>query len=59
MKVVRIDGGGTVEAVTYIALRLGADDLRPTREYLAHLLAGRDLLPSDYCSLLEGQPCVD
>ena len=24
------------------------EGLRPTREYLGHLLAGRDLLPADY-----------
>jgi cation transport regulator ChaC len=45
--VVRGDTGAAVEAITYVALLTG-DDLRPTREYLGHLLAGRDLLPADY-----------
>src|SRR5258708_6811926 len=42
--VVRTDSGETVDAITYVALRV-AEGLRPTRDYLAHLLAGRDLLP--------------
>ena len=45
--VLRGDTGATVEAITYVAL-LTAEDLRPTRAYLGHLLAGRDLLPADY-----------
>jgi cation transport regulator ChaC len=45
--VVRSDTGVPVEAITYVAL-LTAEDLRPTRAYLGHLLAGRDLLPADY-----------
>jgi len=43
----RGDTGVAVEAITYVALLTG-EDLRPTREYLSHLLAGRDLLPADY-----------
>src|SRR5205807_5251707 len=45
--VVRADTGETIEAVTYVAL-LVSEGLRPTRDYLGHLLAGRDLLPADY-----------
>jgi gamma-glutamylcyclotransferase len=45
--VVRGDTGVPVEAITYVALLTG-EDLRPTRAYLGHLLAGRDLLPADY-----------
>jgi len=45
--VVRADTGDTIEAVTYVALLVG-ESLRPTRDYLGHLLAGRDLLPVDY-----------
>lgn len=56
--VVRIDTGQTVEAITYVALLVG-EDLRPTREYLAHLLAGRDVLPADYHALLAATPTVD
>jgi len=45
--VLRGDTGAIVEAITYVALLTG-EGLRPTREYLGHLLAGRDLLPADY-----------
>ncbi len=49
--VVRADTGATIEAVTYVALLVG-EALRPTRDYLGHLLAGRDLLPTEYCAQL-------
>ena len=45
--VTRLDSAEPVEAITYVALLTG-EELRPTRAYLAHLLAGRDLLPADY-----------
>ena len=56
--VLRGDTGVTVEEITYVALLTG-QDLRPTRAYLNHLLAGRDLLPEDYCRWLDGTPTVD
>lgn len=56
--VVRLDTGETVEAITYVALKVGAD-LRPTRAYLAYLLAGRDLLPADYWERLSVTPTID
>lgn len=56
--VVRADTGETVEAVTYIALKVG-EGLRPTREYLAHLLAGKDLLPAAYWEKLKETPTLD
>ena len=56
--VTRTDSGAIVDAVTYVALKVGTG-LRPTREYLGHLLAGRDLLPADYCRLLEATPTFD
>ena len=56
--VVRGDTGATVEAITYVAL-LAGEDLRPTRAYLGHLLAGRDLLPADYCRRLSETPTLD
>ena len=56
--VVRADSGETVEAVTYIALKVG-EGLKPTREYLSHLLAGEDLLPADYHGWLKGHVCLD
>jgi hypothetical protein len=56
--VVRADTGETVEAVTYIALKVG-EGLRPTREYLDHLLAGKDLLPAVYWEKLKETPTLD
>jgi hypothetical protein len=56
--VVRADTGAPVDAVTYVALLVG-DELRPTRDYLGHLLAGRDLLPDDYCARLGATPTID
>ena len=56
--VVRTDTGETVEAITYVALMTG-EGLRPTRDYLGHLLAGRDLLPSDYWDRLGATPTLD
>jgi gamma-glutamylcyclotransferase len=57
--VVRADTGALVEATTYVALNIGSDSLLPLREYLAHLLAGRDLLPADYSALLDAQRVAD
>jgi cation transport regulator ChaC len=56
--VARADTGETVEAVTYVALLVG-EELRPTRDYLGHLLAGRDLLPDDYCAWLGKTKTID
>jgi gamma-glutamylcyclotransferase len=56
--VVRGDTGATVEAITYVAL-LTSEDLRPTRAYLDHLLAGRDLLPAEYFRWLSETPTLD
>ncbi|WP_296338927.1 gamma-glutamylcyclotransferase [Reyranella sp.] len=56
--VVRADNGEAVEAIAYVALKVAAG-LRPTRAYLACLLAGRDLLPADYWERLGATPTVD
>jgi cation transport regulator ChaC len=56
--VVRADSSATVDAVTYIALKV-SDGLKPTREYLDHLLAGKDLLPPAYWERLKGTPTLD
>ena len=56
--VVRLDNGTPVEAITYVALLTG-EDLKPTRAYLAHLLAGRDLLPAEYYRRLAATPTID
>jgi cation transport regulator ChaC len=58
VSVVRADNGEAAEAVTYVALRT-APSLRPTREYLGHLLAGRDLLPQKYWEWLKATPTFD
>ena len=56
--VVRTDSGETVEAITYVALKVGKG-LKPTRAYLGFLLAGRDLLPADYWDRLRATPTLD
>jgi len=56
--VVRSDTGEPVEAVTYVALLVG-QGLRPTRDYLGHLLAGRDLLSADYWETLRAILTLD
>lgn len=56
--VVRADNGETVEAITYVALKIGVG-LRPTRAYLGFLLAGGDLLPADYLERLKATPTLD
>ena len=56
--VMRADTGVEIEAITYVALLTG-EGLRPTREYLAHLLAGRDLLPLAYWERLKATPTID
>jgi gamma-glutamylcyclotransferase len=56
--VVRADTGDTVEAITYVAMLVG-EGLRPTRDYLGHLLAGRDLLPADYWEQLRATRILD
>jgi gamma-glutamylcyclotransferase len=58
VSVVRADTGETVDAVVYVALKVG-EGLRPTRAYLGHLLAGRDLLPADYWEQLNATPTLD
>lgn len=58
MAVIRADNGETVEAITYVALKVGAD-LKPTCAYLGFLLAGGDLLPADYLERLKAAPTVD
>jgi gamma-glutamylcyclotransferase len=58
VRVVRSDTGAEIEAITYVALKVG-EGLRPTREYLGFLLAGRDLLPADYLEWLGATPTLD
>lgn len=58
LPVVRADNGETVDAIVYVALKVTAG-LRPTRAYLAFLLAGSDLLPADYLERLKATPTID
>jgi hypothetical protein len=58
LPVLRADTGQPVDAVTYVALKTG-QGLKPTRDYLAHLLAGRDLLPAEYYERLRTTPTLD
>src|SRR5262249_17861098 len=53
VRVMRADTGETIDAVTYVAL-LVSEGLRPTRDYLGHLLAGRDLLPQKILGVAQG-----
>ena len=49
-----------IQAVTYIAHESRiVDNLLPEKEYLAHLLAARDLLPDEYIQKLENHPTTD
>ena len=58
--VVRMDDGEVVEAVTYVAkpdkVREG---LKPSKEYLNHLLKGCDLLSEEYCRKLRKLETLD
>lgn len=58
LKVRRGDDGTLVDAIVYVALKT-APGLRPTRDYLGHLIAGQDLLPPDYVRWLRATPTVD
>jgi len=51
--IVIMDNGEKVEAVTYVAKPDKVKDgLKPSREYLSHLLKGCDLLSEEYCNKL-------
>ncbi|MEM3422029.1 MAG: gamma-glutamylcyclotransferase family protein [Candidatus Hadarchaeum sp.] len=55
-----LDNGKTVEAITYIAQpNMTRKGLKPTREYLIHLLRGCDLLSKEYCEMLKKVETLD
>ena len=57
---VRLPNGDTVEATVYIARQeMTAEGLKPTREYLNHLLKGCDLLSKEYCEKLRNTSTLD
>lgn len=59
-KQVILDNGSIVTAFVYIAYpKRVKQGLKPTKEYLNHLLAGCDLLPVDYCQKLKSIETFD
>jgi len=59
-RIVAVAGGERVVAWTYFANpAVRRRGLRPSRDYLAHLLAGRAFLSADYVRALEAIACVD
>jgi gamma-glutamylcyclotransferase (GGCT)/AIG2-like uncharacterized protein YtfP len=50
---------GRVEAITYVASAPPVAGLKPHSSYLAHLLAGRDLLPPSYFATLAAISVAD
>jgi gamma-glutamylcyclotransferase (GGCT)/AIG2-like uncharacterized protein YtfP len=58
--IVKMDNGEKVEAITYIAKPDKVKDgLKPSREYLDHLLKGCDLLSEEYCKKLRKWETLD
>ncbi|HEV2317520.1 MAG TPA: gamma-glutamylcyclotransferase family protein [Thermoplasmata archaeon] len=58
--VVTPEDGTEVEAVTYVANpSMVMEGLKPTKEYLSYLLAGRSFLSSQYIRGLEGTGTLD
>ncbi|OLD05473.1 MAG: hypothetical protein AUJ07_01495 [Crenarchaeota archaeon 13_1_40CM_3_53_5] len=52
---VQLEGDQVVEATVYVAQPSKVKEgLRPTRKYINHLLAGRDILSPSYYRKLEG-----
>jgi cation transport regulator ChaC len=56
---VQLDDGTKVEAFTYVAKpNKVKNGLKPTKEYLSHYLAGKDILSKEYRKL-ESWPTID
>lgn len=57
---VKLDSGEEVEAITYIARSNKVrEGLKPSKEYLSHLLKGCDLLSKEYCEMLRNWETLD
>ena len=57
---VRLQSGDVTEAAVYIARQeMTAEGLKPSREYLSHLLKGCDLLSKEYCKKLRNTQTLD
>ncbi len=55
-----LKSGEEVEAVAYVAQPDKVkEDLKPTRDYMQHLLAGCDLLSDEYCDMLRDWELLD
>ena len=55
-----LGNGEEVEAITYVAqLDWVREGLKPTRDYMQHLLAGCDLLSDEYCDKLRDRELLD
>jgi gamma-glutamylcyclotransferase len=50
--------GDSISAITYVSRYKLTNNLKPSRDYLAHLIAGRDLLPPAYVAMLERIPTL-
>jgi len=57
---VQLDDGTIIDTMTYIAQpNMIKEGLRPTREYLDHLLAAKDMLSKSYYEKLKSWPALD
>ena len=57
---VRMDDGDEVDAITYVANpNKVKEGLKPSKEYLDHLLKGSDLLSDDYINKLKAIETLD
>jgi gamma-glutamylcyclotransferase (GGCT)/AIG2-like uncharacterized protein YtfP len=55
---VELDSGEMMDCTAYIAMPdFEKDGLIPSKDYLGHLLKGKDILPADYYSFLENHEC--
>lgn len=55
-----LENGIPMEAITYQAeMSRVTIGLKPTREYMSHLLAGREFLTPEYLQVLENIPTID
>lgn len=55
---VELENGEMLDCITYVAMpAFYKDGLIPSKTYLNHLLKGKDVLPSEYYSILENHEC--
>ena len=56
---IEVDGGLSTAEVYIAVPQKTLPGLKPTKDYLAHLIAGSDLLSADYAAKLKETPTVD